>query len=77
MIRTPRRSFARLAVVGLSAAALFSACSSTATPSTAPASQAPAGSPAASAAEHKPVTIRLGYMAPFFRKSKAMNCSEG
>ena len=64
MIRTPRRSFARLAVVGLSAAALFSACSSTATPSTAPASQAPAGSPAASAAEHKPVTITVGVLRP-------------
>jgi multiple sugar transport system substrate-binding protein len=64
MIRTPRRSFARLAVVGLSAAALFSACSSTATPSIAPASQAPAGSPAASAAEHKPVTITVGILRP-------------
>jgi multiple sugar transport system substrate-binding protein len=64
MIRTPRRSFARLAVVGLTAAALFSACSSTATPSIAPASQAPAGSPAASAAEHKPVTITVGVLRP-------------
>jgi multiple sugar transport system substrate-binding protein len=64
MIRTPRRSFARLAVVGLTAAALFSACSSTATPSIAPASQAPAGSPAASAAEHKPVTITVGILRP-------------
>jgi multiple sugar transport system substrate-binding protein len=64
MIRTPRRSFARLAVVGLSAAALFSACSSTATPSTTSASQAPAGSPAASAAEHKPVTMTVGVLRP-------------
>src|SRR5258706_1129951 len=68
MIRTPRRSFARLAVVGLTAAAVFSACGTTASPSpstsAAPASQAPAGAPPSAAAEHKPVTITVGVLRP-------------
>src|SRR5258706_12527375 len=68
MIRTPRRSFARLAVVGLTAAAVFSACGTTASPSpstsAAPASQAPAGAPPSAAADHKPVTITVGVLRP-------------
>jgi multiple sugar transport system substrate-binding protein len=66
MIRTPRRSFARLAVVGMTAAALFSACSPAASPSpsAAPASQAPTGASPSAAAEHKPVTITVGVLRP-------------
>ena len=70
MIRTQRRSFARLAVVGLSAASMFSACSastaspSVAAPSEAAASQAPASAPAPSAADHKPVSITVGVLRP-------------
>jgi multiple sugar transport system substrate-binding protein len=66
MTRTPRHSFARVALVGLTAAALFSACG-TASPSvsSAPASQAPAATGAApSAAAHKPVAITVGVLRP-------------
>ncbi len=67
MIRTQRRSFARLAGVGLTAAALFSACNTASSPSpsasAAPASQAPAGA-STSAADHKPVTITVGVLRP-------------
>ena len=66
MIRTPRRSFVRLAVVGVTAAVLFSACNSAASPNpsvAAPASQAPGASPSA-AAEHKPVAITVGVLRP-------------
>ena len=67
MIRTPRSSLARLAVAGITAAALFSACGTTASPrpsaSTAPpASQAPGASP--SAAANEPVTITVGVLRP-------------
>lgn len=65
MIRTPRRSFARMALVGLTAAAVFSACNTAASPSpasTAPGSQAPATSP--SAAGQEPVTITVGVLRP-------------
>jgi ABC-type glycerol-3-phosphate transport system substrate-binding protein len=66
MIRTSRRSFARLAVLGLTVAALVGACGGTSTPSTtaAPASQAPAGASPSSAAAHKPVTITVGVLRP-------------
>ena len=68
MIRTPRRSFARLAVVAVAAAAVFSACSPSASPSpsssTAPASQAPGGASPSAVAEHKPVTITVGVLRP-------------
>lgn len=65
MIRTQRGSFARLAMVGLSAAALLSACGTAASPSpsASTASQAP-GSSASPAAEHKPVTITVGALRP-------------
>jgi multiple sugar transport system substrate-binding protein len=67
MIRTPRRSFARMAVVAVAAIALFNACSPTASPSpsgsSAPASQAPGASPS-SVAERKPVTITVGVLRP-------------
>jgi multiple sugar transport system substrate-binding protein len=64
MIRTKRGSFARVAVMGLTAAALFSACTAAASPSpsAAPASQAPGASP--SGAAHKPVTITVGVLRP-------------
>jgi ABC-type glycerol-3-phosphate transport system substrate-binding protein len=67
MTRTPRHSFARLAVVGLTAAALFSACSPAASPSPsspAASSGAPASAGASPAAEHKPVTITVGVLRP-------------
>jgi multiple sugar transport system substrate-binding protein len=68
MIRTPRRSFARLAAVGVTAAVLFSACNTAASPSpsasTAPASQAPAGASPSAAADHKPVAITVGVLRP-------------
>ena len=66
MIPTPRRSLARLTLVGLTAAALFGACSTaspSASSSAAPASQAPGASPSA-AADHKPVTISVGVLRP-------------
>jgi ABC-type glycerol-3-phosphate transport system substrate-binding protein len=65
MIRTQRGSFARLTMVGLSAAALLSACGTAATPSpsASTASQAP-GTSASPAAEHKPVTITVGALRP-------------
>lgn len=65
MIRTQRGSFARLAMVGLSAAALLSACGTAASPSpsASTASQAP-GSSASPAAEHDPVTITVGALRP-------------
>lgn len=66
MIPTPRRSFARLAVVVITAAALFSACNTAASPSPAasapPASQAPGTSP--STAANEPVTITVGVLRP-------------
>ena len=66
MIRTPRRSFARMAAVAITAVGLFTACSPSASPSpsasTAP-SQAPGASPSA-VAEHKPVTITVGVLRP-------------
>jgi ABC-type glycerol-3-phosphate transport system substrate-binding protein len=67
MTRTPRHSSARLAVVGLTAAALFSACSPAASPSPstpAASSGAPASAGASPAAEHKPVTITVGVLRP-------------
>jgi multiple sugar transport system substrate-binding protein len=66
MTRTPHRSFARLALVGLTAAALFSACGTAASPnpSSAPASQAAGSAAPSSAAEHKPVTITVGVLRP-------------
>jgi multiple sugar transport system substrate-binding protein len=66
MTRTPRRSFGRLAIVGLTAV-LFSACTAAASPnpSSAPASQAPTVSAAPSTgADHKPVTITVGVLRP-------------
>jgi ABC-type glycerol-3-phosphate transport system substrate-binding protein len=65
MIRTQRGSFARLAMVGLSAAALLSACGTAASPSpsASTASQAP-GTSASPAAEHTPVTITVGALRP-------------
>ena len=65
MTRTSRHSFARLALVGLTAAALFSACG-TASPSvnTVPASQATPASPAPSVAAHKAVAITVGVLRP-------------
>jgi ABC-type glycerol-3-phosphate transport system substrate-binding protein len=66
MIRTASRSFTRLAVAGLTAAAIFGACTTAASPSpsaSAPASVAPGASPSA-AAEHKPVTITVGVLRP-------------
>jgi multiple sugar transport system substrate-binding protein len=66
MIRPPRRSFAHMAVVGLTAATLLSACDTAASPSpasTAPSSQAPGTSPSA-AADRKPVTITVGVLRP-------------
>ncbi len=67
MIRTPRSSLARLAVAGITAAALFSACGTAASPRPAtsaapPASQAPGASPTAAANE--PVTITVGVLRP-------------
>jgi multiple sugar transport system substrate-binding protein len=66
MTRTPHRSFARLALVGLTAAALFSACGTAASPnpSSAPASQAAGSAAPSTAAEHKPVTITVGVLRP-------------
>ena len=67
MTRTPHRSFARLALVGLTAAALFSACGTTASPNpSTPAASggAPASAPASQAADHKPVTITVGVLRP-------------
>jgi len=65
MTRTPHRSFARLALVGLTAAALFSACGTAApNPSSAPASQAAGSAAPSTAAEHKPVTITVGVLRP-------------
>ncbi len=67
MIRTQRRSFVRLALVGLAGAALVGACGTAASPSpsAAPASQ-PAGSASAapSGADRKPVTITVGVLRP-------------
>jgi multiple sugar transport system substrate-binding protein len=67
MIRTPRSSFARLAVVGMTAAVLFSACNTAASPnpsgSAAPGSQAP-GASSSAAADHKPVAITVGVLRP-------------
>jgi multiple sugar transport system substrate-binding protein len=67
MIRTKRRSFVRLALVGLAGAALLSACGTAASPSpsAAPASP-PAGSASAgpSAAAREPVTITVGVLRP-------------
>src|SRR5437773_1054214 len=65
MTRTSRHSFARLALVGLTAAALFSACG-TASPSvnTVPASQATPASAAPSVAAHKAVAITVGVLRP-------------
>jgi ABC-type glycerol-3-phosphate transport system substrate-binding protein len=69
MTRTPRHSFARLALVGLTAAALFSACGTVASPSpSSPAASqgasASAGTGASPAAEHKPVAITVGVLRP-------------
>ena len=71
-MRTSRRSFARLAVLGLTAAAVFSACNSTSTPSSsaAPASQAPAAA-SPSTAGQKPVTITVGVLRPGARQEAA------
>ena len=67
MFRTQRRSFTRLAVVAISAAAVFSACNATASPSassTTAASQAPGGASPSAVAEHKPATITVGVLRP-------------
>ena len=73
MIRTPRRSFARIAAVALTATALFSACNAAASPvpsaSTPPASQAPAGSPATG--DKNPVSITVGVLRPGARQEAA------
>jgi multiple sugar transport system substrate-binding protein len=67
MIRKPRRTFARLAVVAITAAAVFSACSPVVSPSpssSTAASQAPGGASPSAVAEHKPVTITVGVLRP-------------
>ena len=65
MITKSRRSFARLAVVGLTVAAIVSACGgSTASPSQAAPSQAPASSSAAPSAAAGPVTITVVSLKP-------------
>jgi multiple sugar transport system substrate-binding protein len=71
MTRRPRRSLARMALAGLTVAAIFSACTSSSS-STSPSAAAPSQSAAASAsatasqsaAAHEPVTISVGALRP-------------